>query len=597
MKNTTMRLLSLALCLVIVLGMFSGCSSTTPTGDTSADTSTGGTDSAGATDPADDPLINNEETINLTVFSQLANWSGAQSGWGAVLLKDMFNIELTIIPDTNGAYQTRMESGDLGDIVAWGGNGDDYITAVNEGLLFNWDEEDLLNTYGPYIAESFPDALDANRSLNSDGGLYGIGHSVTNDDDQHDTFFYDWAIRWDLYEQLGHPEVKDLDDLAEVLGQMKEICPTGDDGNPTYALSPWPDWDGDMVMYVKALGSAYYGYDELGMGLYDASTGEFHGALEEGGPYLEALKFMNTLYQNDLLDPDSMTQTYDQMMPKVTNGNVLFSIFDYAGSLLFNTEEHVAENKYMAPLVPEEAHTIVYGLSTGGADRIWSIGNNSLYPEKCMQLINWLYTPEGGMTILYGIRGLMWDIDENGNTYFTDLGRTCYLDPSTDLSGVEWACPYYRETYPLSGTVNDGKNQINNTTWAYGAINPEANGEETFQYTSWASEQGEPQNDTEADWREFTGASGTQEYLGNTNYSMVPVVSGFSLSERSAELDLKWQQVTNAIKEGSWIAMYAEDDAAFEAAVADMVATCDSYGYDECVTWCEDEAARKFSMQ
>lgn len=73
MKNTTMRLLSLALCLVIVLGMFSGCSSTTPTGDTSADTSTGGTDSAGATDPADDPLINNEETINLTVFSQLAN--------------------------------------------------------------------------------------------------------------------------------------------------------------------------------------------------------------------------------------------------------------------------------------------------------------------------------------------------------------------------------------------------------------------------------------------------------------------------------------------------------------------------------------------
>ena len=50
----------------------------------------------------------------------------------------------------------------------------------------------------------------------------------------------------------------------------------------------------------------------------------------------------------------------------------------------------------MRPLVPTEAKPIVYGLSTGGNTRIWSIGNNSMYPEKCMQLINWLYTPEGG---------------------------------------------------------------------------------------------------------------------------------------------------------------------------------------------------------
>jgi multiple sugar transport system substrate-binding protein/putative aldouronate transport system substrate-binding protein len=60
------------------------------------------------------------DPIKLTVFSQTANWSGAQTGWGATLLKDLFNVELTVIPDTNGAYQTRMESGDLGDIVVWG---------------------------------------------------------------------------------------------------------------------------------------------------------------------------------------------------------------------------------------------------------------------------------------------------------------------------------------------------------------------------------------------------------------------------------------------------------------------------------------------
>lgn len=596
MKKMTTRILCLALSLILVLSMFTGCGGNTSTTNTGSNTDSTGSNGADSTDSTYDPLIDNEETISLTVFSQLANWSGAQTGWGATLLKDLFNVELTIIPDTNGAYQTRMESGNLGDIVAWGGNGDEYASAVNKGLLFNWAEEDLLNNYGSYIAENFPDALDANRSINSDGELYGIAHNVATDAGAHDTFFYDWSIRWDLYAQLGYPEVKDLDDLADVLGQMKEICPTGDDGKPVYAVSIWPDWDGSMVMYVKAMASAYYGYDELGIGLYDAQTGTFYDALAEDGPYMEALKFFNKLYRNNLLDPDSMTQTYDQMMPKVTNGDVLFSIFDYAGSTLFNTDKHLAANEYMAPLVPEEANVIVYGLTTGGADRIWSIGNNTLYPEKCMQIINWLYTPEGAMTIWYGIKGLMWDIDADGGIYFTDLGRTCYFDPTTDLTGVEWTSPYTGETYTLDGTFNDGKIQINNTSWAFGAVNPDSNGE-CFSYTTWASYMGEPKNDTEGDWREYNDAIGTQDYLDSVSYSIVPTVSAYAEPEKEAELELKWNQVITAIKNGSWNAMYAKDDAEFESIVSKMRADCDAYGYADCVEWCQNEAARKFAMQ
>ena len=54
---------------------------------------------------------------------------------------------------------------------------------------------------------------------------------------------------------------------------MKEICPTDELGNETYAASLWPDWDGNMVMYVKAMATAYYGYDELGFGLYNPTNG------------------------------------------------------------------------------------------------------------------------------------------------------------------------------------------------------------------------------------------------------------------------------------------------------------------------------------
>ena len=43
-------------------------------------------------------------TITLDVYSQLANFSGIQQGWGAVMLKDKFNVELNIIPDQDGTY-------------------------------------------------------------------------------------------------------------------------------------------------------------------------------------------------------------------------------------------------------------------------------------------------------------------------------------------------------------------------------------------------------------------------------------------------------------------------------------------------------------
>lgn len=571
------RVISVCLAVTMILGSLSGC--------------------AGAYKPASnmDDFINNKDTIKLTVFSQTANWSGAQGGWGAVLLKDLFNVELTIIPDTDGTYETRMESGDLGDIVMWGNNDIQYQEAVRQGRLFNWESEDLVKNYGPDIVKYFSQALETNRSINEDNKVYGFGHGATNVEGDHDLFFYDWGIRWDLYQQIGYPEVKNWDDLLETFKKMKEICPTGDDGKPTYAASIWSDWDGDMVMYVKALASGYYGYDELGVGLYDAKDGSFHGALEENGPYLEALKFCNQLYRNNLLDPDSMTQTYDTMISKVRNGNVFFSVFDYAGSIAFNGEEHLAQNKYMASLVPTEAHNIVYKLNTGGNERVWSIGANTLYPEKCMQILNWLCTPEGAMTIWYGPKELMWDYDENGNTYFTDLGRECFTATSTDLSGVEWTSPYTGKTYTLSGTFNDGMLQLNNITWAMGATNPDSNGER-FNQATWASQLGEPKNETEADWREKTGAESAQEYLDSTDFSLVPKPV-YASAEKNSELDLQWQQVTKAIREGTWKAMYANSDGEFEALVNEMITAADGYGYDACVKWCEDDAALRYSIQ
>ena len=58
-----------------------------------------------------------KEVITLDVFSQLANYSGLQTGWMGDILKKKFNVKLNIIPDQQGMLQTRMEQGNLGSIV------------------------------------------------------------------------------------------------------------------------------------------------------------------------------------------------------------------------------------------------------------------------------------------------------------------------------------------------------------------------------------------------------------------------------------------------------------------------------------------------
>ncbi len=615
MKNVR-KPIALLLCIAMALATLTGCgggsgssSGSDSSGDassaSSADASTSSADASGSdaessgTDTESESLpygSDEREPVTLTVFSQLANWSGNQGGWSATLLKDMFNVELVIIPDTNGAYSTRMESGDLGDIVVFGSNGSDYSDAVNAGLLFDWEDEDLLLNYGQDILANCATALEANRELNADGAIYGIGHDYASSDEEHASFFYTWDIRWDLYKELGYPEVNDLDDLVELFVQMKELEPTDDAGNPTYAVSAFPDWDGNMVMYVKSLASAYYGYDELALGLYDSETGEFHDALEEDGPYLTALKFFNDLYQEGLLDPDSMTQTYDQMIAKVQRGGTFFSIFDYMGSTAYNTDAHTSEGKYMASLQPTEATSICYGLSTYGGSRVWTIGANCDEPERAMEIINWLYTNDGAMTTWYGIRGLMWDYDEDGNTYFTELGQACHDDPTYDLTGVEWTSPYTGETYTLDGTFNDGMIQINNTTWSQSAENTDSVEGESFYYSDWASQIGDAKSEIEQDWRDYTGTTQNQEYLDAQNYAIIPSTN-YSESTRESELDVIWSQVTTAIKNGSWNAIYASSDEEFDSIVAQMISDCESYGYDQCIEWCENEAATRYALQ
>jgi len=515
-----------------------------------------------------------EETVTLNVYTQTANYSGEQIGWFAQVMLEKFNVKLNIIPDAEGVFSTRMESGDLGDIILFGGDMDQYNQAVEKDMLFDWNDEDLLSNYGSYIQENMSSALEHNANI-SGGTTYGFGYDVATNSKDLKAFDYHPDLRYDLYKEIGSPEIKTLEDYADVLEKMVKACPKSDSGKQTYGVSLFPDWDGDMVMFVKAT-AALYGWDEFGFGLYNVNTQEYEDCLADDSMYLRCLKFYNNLYQRGLLDPDSSTQTYDNVIEDYTDGAAFMNIFAWMGAVSYNTPEHLAEGKAMMAVPAEDSQPLVYGCSVYGGNRIWAIGANTEYPELCMAIINWLCTPEGSMTNQYGPKDVTWTYDENGKTVFTELGKACNKDNETEMTGG------------YTGTYKDGQCQINCTTWSLDAENPDSNGE-TYNDEKWESELNSEVVEIQQDWRDSTGYANANEYLESRPYSL-SLGTEFTNSVKDDELQVVWNQVATCIKEYSWKAIYAKNDAEYDKIVSEMKKKAEGYGYEECVEFQKGEA-------
>lgn len=597
-----------ALSLVLISAMtcsLAACSgSTTTTSQNNADTATDKTDTDKAVDAdnaaepdtasgtadadtaggelkeADLTDIIPDETVTLTVYSQLSNYEGEQIGWFADIMKEKFNVKLNIISNGDGVFDTRMESGNLGDIVLFGSDGDEYARAYQNGMLFDWNEDDILSDFGPYIKSHMADALDKNAKI-SDGTVYGFGFDVASGPGQYGEFDYHPDIRYDLYKEIGSPEIKELEDYVDVLKQMKEVCPTSDSGKETYGVSLFKDWDGNMVMFAKATATNFFGLDEFHFGFYDADTGAFEDCLQEGGHYERCLKFYNTLYQQGLLDPDSMTQGYDGCMEDYQDGGAFFCIFNWMGATQYNTDEHMAEGKKLLPVVAENQDTLVYGLGQSGSNRIWSIGAKSQYPELCMAIINYLCTPEGRLDYEYGPQGVCWEWLDNGKAELTDFGLDCKALAAREDKVMP---------APYSGLWDDGCPQMNNTTWSLNTTIPDGVDGQTFNFKYWDKYLALDVDKAEQEWRTDMGVESYTDYMTKYNYS-IALPHNYAESAKSDELATTWEQVKTCIQNGSWQAIYAKDDSEFESVVAKMRADADSYGYQECIEWCENEAA------
>ncbi|MEF2964987.1 extracellular solute-binding protein [Paenibacillus sp. M1] len=572
---------AIVLLMCAVLVFTSACSGNKNGGNTA----TGGANSASETGDNGGSEAGERKELTIDVFSMLANYAGEQPGWFAKLVKDKFNIKLNIIASNLAGGQqkvaTMMASGDLGDLVVFGTNGKDYQDAIKAGLLLDWTKDDLLNKYGQGLLENAPEAIEANKKQFGGGtSVYGVGFDVGTGEGPSEgaTMNYGPNLRWDLYQKLGSPEIKTLNDYLPVLKQMQELEPKSENGRPTYGISLWSDWDGSYMTLAKVI-AQFHGYNEgdglnpAGLILTHQNKDEWQGVLDEDGYYLQGLRFYYDANQMGLLDPDSLTQKFSDVSNKIKDGQVLFSHFPWVDNV-YNTPERTAEGKGFA-LVPFADEKITsYGQSPYGGNRVWAIGSKAKEPERIMEFLSWLYSPEGVMESNYGPKGLAWDIDENGKPFVTEYG---------------WkALPANSEPVPAEyggGTFKDGTNQINNTTLKLTNINPDTG--ETYDYSLWTSTLNHDPDPVTKSWREAMGVMTAREYFVKND--MIEVSKPFFTTEPPATVPAQMQQkidgIGKIIKEYSWKMIFAKNEDEFNRLKEEMITKSKGLGYDEAVAY------------
>ena len=184
---------------------------------------------------------------------------------------------------------------------------------------------------------------------------------------------------------------------------------------------------------------------------------------------------------------------------------------------------------------------------------------------------------------MYGPKDLCWRYNSDRKTELTELGKECMEDSSTQLGGE------------YEGSFMDGISQIG-LTWSQYASNPETEGE-TYNSSAWESNFSDSKTEMEKDWCEKTGAWGVYDYLEKGKYTISPTWPDYGESKKSSALTEVWDRVSQELINASWRAIYAESDRQYHRIVNGMIKKCREYGYNKCVKWSVDEAARRKNIE
>lgn len=582
MKAMKKRAFALALATTVFASAFAGCGS--------EETSSGGSSKKTASSQPGGPY---EETITVDVFDSQANFQGIQTGWFAKIVKDKFNMELNIIaPNVAGGgdtlYQTRSANGNLGDLI---------ITNVDKSRLKDMVSAGLILDITDYMGDcenlkKYQTAIDGASALAEQDGTWAIPSEISNqsptDPCEASEPTNAPSIRWDLYGQVGYPEISTMEDMLPVLQQMQEVAGQSDSGKDVYAISLFKDWDGDVMQNAGAL-CALYGYQPKGFCMEKVDGSDVQSVIDSDGIYVRSLKFLYQANQMGLIDPESTTQDFTTLQTKYRDGGVLYSLWPWLGAGVYNTTEHTSEGKGFASATIGDMKCLSLGsMPYGKMEAAIMVGSQAKDPQRMVDFIDWLYSPEGIMASCpetggtCGPEGLTWEM-KDGQPVLTDFGVKAFVDIDSDLTvPEEWG----------GGTWKDGISALNFKV--VGIVDTNEENGMCYNYQRWDDYLTRLATPLSEDWSAHNNNESTAiDYMKGTDHLLVLPGTNYVTPEYSTDISTTKEQCKQSIVEYSWKMVFANSEDEFNSFLTEMQDTVKGLGYDDVLAVdeqnCKDE--------
>jgi len=568
------RFLALLLAAIMVLSM-TACGGNTETTSKKEETTAAATTKAAETQ-AETTTSSAGEVTTITFYPNSANVeSGTVGGYKADFFKSQ-GLEVEVWAFSDEKTNAMLVAGDLPDVFFL--KMEDFVNAIEAGYVLNLDDyKDQL----PHIYQSdvISPALNYIRTYlsNDTGKVYGmttnIGDHATKFRTADSTERYALKLRWDEYEAIGCPEIKDLDDVVDVMEKMLEVNPAEPDGTPHYGTILNNGQDGGY-WGMCLLPYAWYGYgpDFLQYGLEaDMANGKTYSMFEETSLYKKILKFYNQVYLRDLLDPDSINNDRATQKVKVDAGYGMIPSGTLPGWADTYKEYYIEGTKIYYN------YTNTYG-NTGA---ILCINAKTENLDAALKFVDMQADPDALIQFIGMPEGTYWQVDDKGVATLTDSAidwlknhksnGDSYVLPSGE-KWVLWNYPLILNTgETTSYTDKNGNKQI---TWRLSS--------------SYWAEECEYTDGTENNlaWVEEMGYANFKEWLGDNyvSYSDLSDVVSFCKTPDSA-MKLIIDAIRDVVTTASWKMVYAENDAQFESFWSKMVEDAKGLGVEDVQKW------------
>lgn len=331
-----------------------------------------------------------DDIITLKLFADELWWRYDEwKGRIPDIVSKKFGIrfEVTVPTDVN-QLNMMIASGDLGDLVCSG----KYTRLCDSNICYTLDE----------LAEEYDIDLDIHsvmRFVNTadDGNLYTqmVGYSPNSELEGWDKVVYEQAgmvVREDIYNELGKPEVNTLDELTDLLQQVKDNYPDIVPFAYNYSFSN---------SYIRILCGATPNLD----GFIDLD-GQAVPFIQD--PNLEKyFKLMNEWYRRGFMTDENFAWRGSEDDDMMVSGKL------FANSRYSNTEQN--ENALLEKAGADFRVKALYGMTSGQEGAHWTqttagwrgmfIPRSCKAPDRVLEFCKWAWSDEGQQLLLWGEEG------------------------------------------------------------------------------------------------------------------------------------------------------------------------------------------------